>query len=153
MDKDWEINPDNYLKDDNGEFLLKLDGTPRKKSGRAKGSKGRGYNYHSQTKAKMTAKRTVKEKQRRLKAAQAKVDKYKKSITTTKKTLNKLEGKESSTILEETELKEIPDTLATEAQEDVIFRANKGPQEDFLASSETDVLYGGAAGVVSPMLC
>ncbi len=146
MDKDWEINPDNYLKDDNGEFLLKLDGTPRKKSGRAKGSKGRGYNYHSQTKAKMTAKRTVKEKQRRLKAAQAKVDKYKKSITTTKKTLNKLEGKESSTILEETELKEIPDTLATEAQEDVIFRANKGPQEDFLASGETDVLYGGAAG-------
>tara|TARA_S200000501_G_scaffold335617_1_gene340398 strand:- start:761 stop:2440 length:1680 start_codon:yes stop_codon:yes gene_type:complete len=146
MDKDWEINPDNYLKDDNGEFVLKLDGTPRKKSGRAKGSKGRGYNYHSQTKAKMTAKRTVKEKQRRLKAAQAKVDKYKKSITTTKKTLNKLEGKESSTILEETELKEIPDTLATEAQEDVIFRANKGPQEDFLASGETDVLYGGAAG-------
>jgi hypothetical protein len=28
----------------------------------------------------------------------------------------------------------------------VIFKANEGPQEDFLAASETDVLYGGAAG-------
>ena len=32
MSEDWEINPDKYLKDENGEFLLKLDGTPRKKS-------------------------------------------------------------------------------------------------------------------------
>ena len=40
--KDWEINPDNYAKDENGEFILKLDGTPRKKSGRAKGSRVRG---------------------------------------------------------------------------------------------------------------
>ena len=29
---------------------------------------------------------------------------------------------------------------------DVIFEANPGPQEDFLASSEQEVLYGGAAG-------
>lgn len=146
MSEDWEINPDKYLKDENGEFLLKLDGTPRKKSGRTKGSKSRGYTYHSQTKAKMTAKKSVKQKEKRLKAAQAKVERYKKSITKTKKTLNKLEGKESSTILEDVDLKDIPETLATEAQEDVIFRANKGPQEDFLASGETDVLYGGAAG-------
>ena len=139
MSKDWEINPDKYLKDENGEFLLKLDGTPRKKSGRTKGSKSRGYTYHSQTKAKMTAKKSFKQKEKRLKSAQAKVERYKKSITKTKKTLNKLEGKESSTILEDVDLKDIPETLATEAQEDVIFRANKGPQEDFLASSETDV--------------
>ena len=88
--KDWEVNPDNYAKDENGEFILKLDGTPRKKSGRAKGSKGRGYTYHSQTKAKMTAKKQVREKEKKLKAAQNKVDNYKKSISRTKKTLNKL---------------------------------------------------------------
>ena len=41
---DWDENPDNYAKDANGEFILKVDGTPRKKSGRAKGSKSRGYN-------------------------------------------------------------------------------------------------------------
>ena len=146
---DWDVNPDNYAKDENGEFILKLDGTPRKKSGRAKGSKGRGYNYHSQTKAKMAAKRQVREKEKKLKAAQNKIDNYKKSISKTKKTLNKLENKESSIegkIIEDVELQNIPETLAQEAQEDIIVKANEGPQEDFLAAGETDVLYGGAAG-------
>ena len=56
----WDINPELYLTDDNGSFLLKKDGTPAKKAGRAKGSKGRGYNYHSKTKAKLDAKRVVR---------------------------------------------------------------------------------------------
>ena len=146
MDKDWDINPDSYLKDKEGNFILKVDGTPRKKAGRAKGSKGRGYTYHSQTKAKMDAKKSVREKNKKLKAAQAKVDNYKKSITKTKKTLNKLEGKDASNVIEDVELKLVPPSLATEAQEEVIFKANEGPQEDFLAAGETDVLYGGAAG-------
>ena len=63
--KDWDINPDNYQKDSNGDFILKVDGTPRKKAGRAKGSKGRGYNYHSATKAKMASKRSIKDKEKR----------------------------------------------------------------------------------------
>ena len=88
MDKDWDINPDSYAKDEEGNFILKVDGTPRKKAGRAKGSKGRGYNYHSKTKAKMDAQKKVREKQRKLKAAQTKVSNYKKAISTTKKTLN-----------------------------------------------------------------
>ena len=146
MDKDWDINPDSYIKDEEGNFILKVDGTPRKKAGRAKGSKGRGYTYHSQTKAKMDAKKSVREKNKKLKAAQAKVDNYKKSITKTKKTLNKLEGKDASNVIEDVELKLVPPSLATEAQEEVIFKANEGPQEDFLAAGETDVLYGGAAG-------
>ena len=41
---DWEINPDNYQKDENGDFILKLDGTPKKKMGKVKckieGTKG-----------------------------------------------------------------------------------------------------------------
>ena len=49
----WELHPENYATDDSGEFILKKDGTPRKRSGRAKGSKGRGYNYHSETKARI----------------------------------------------------------------------------------------------------
>jgi hypothetical protein len=146
---DWDENPDNYAKDDNGEFILKVDGTPRKKSGRAKGSKSRGYNYHSKTKAKMAANKTVREKEKKLKAAQNKINGYKQSISNTKETLNKLENKESSTrgkIVEDTVLESLPAQLAAEAKEEVIFRANEGPQEDFLAAAETDVLYGGAAG-------
>ena len=146
MQNDWDVNPDDYLKDEAGALVLKVDGTPRKKAGRAKGSKGRGYTYHSETKAKMDAKKKVRANSKKLKAAQAKVEGYKKTITTTKKTLNKLEGTGSSNIIEDVELASIPSALAAEAQEDVIFKANEGPQEDFLAAGETDVLYGGAAG-------
>ena len=49
MQDDWDVNPDNYLKDEEGNFVLKVDGTPRKKAGRAKGSKGRGYTSVSYT--------------------------------------------------------------------------------------------------------
>jgi len=143
---DWELNPDNYAKDESGEFILKVDGTPRKKSGRAKGSKGRGYTYHSRTKAKMDATKAVKEKKKKLKSAQNKVDSYKQSIKTTTKALNKLDGNAVSNVIEEQELGNLPKALAEEAKEEVIFKANEGPQEDFLAASETDVLYGGAAG-------
>tara|TARA_R110002153_G_scaffold246400_1_gene402271 strand:+ start:337 stop:2037 length:1701 start_codon:yes stop_codon:yes gene_type:complete len=147
LDKlDWEVSPENYATDENGEFVLKKDGTPKKKAGRAKGSKGKGYNYHSETKAKLSAKRTVRAKQKKLKAAQGKVDNYKKSIENTKKTLDVLSDSEKSKLFSAEELEALPKSLREEAEESVIFKANEGPQEDFLASSETDVLFGGAAG-------
>ena len=146
MQNDWDVNPDGYLKDEEGNFVLKVDGTPRKKAGRAKGSKGRGYTYHSKTKAKMDAEKKVREKKKKLKAAQAKVDGYKKTISKTNKTLIQLANDKASKIISSEDLEDLPKALATEAQEDVIFKANEGPQEDFLAAGETDVLYGGAAG-------
>ena len=145
-ENDWDINPDNYVKDDDGQFVLKLDGTPRKKGGRVKGSKGRGYTYHSETKAKLNAKKSVKDKEKKLKAAQSKIDNYKKSISKTKKTLSKLENGNATKLVSADELDDIPTALQAEAQENVIFKANEGPQEEFLAAGETDVLYGGAAG-------
>jgi len=36
--KEWEVNPENYMVNSDGSFLLKKDGTPRKKSGRPLGS-------------------------------------------------------------------------------------------------------------------
>lgn len=39
-----------------------------------------------------------------------------------------------------------PAEYDVEEAQKVIFKANPGPQEDFLASSEQEVLYGGAAG-------
>ena len=143
---DWDINPDNYLKDDKGDFILKMDGTPRKKAGRAKGSKGKAYNYHSATKAKLASKRIIKEKEKKLQAAQSKITNYKKSIATNKKTLDKLENNKASKVTDAKELEELPKQLKIEAEENIIFKANEGPQEDFLAAGETDVLYGGSAG-------
>tara|TARA_A100000171_G_C2138425_1_gene152413 strand:+ start:3339 stop:5018 length:1680 start_codon:yes stop_codon:yes gene_type:complete len=144
---DWDENPDNYLKDDKGAFILKQDGTPKKKPGRPKGSKGRGYNYHSETKAKIKARQEVRGKQKKLAQVRTKLKNYEKSYSTSKKTLQKLEGTEAESegkITTTTE--DLPKALKTVAEENVIFRPNDGPQTDFLAASETDVLYGGAAG-------
>ena len=94
----------------------------------------------------MDATKTVKEKEKKIKAAQSKIDNYKKSVTATKKTLNKLENENAQKLVSADELDNVPTALQAEATEDVIFKANEGPQEDFLAAGEIDVLYGGAAG-------
>lgn len=145
---DWDINPDNYMRDDNGDFILKKDGTPKKKAGRPKGSAGRGYNYHSKTKAQIDARKNVRKKQKRLAQVRTKLENYKKSLDTSKKTLQKLEGTEAKSEgkITTTDPDDLPKSLRTVAEENVIFRPNDGPQTDFLAASETDVLYGGAAG-------
>ena len=39
-----------------------------------------------------------------------------------------------------------PEPIDVAKAQDIIFQANPGPQEDFLASYEQEVLYGGAAG-------
>ncbi len=145
---DWEENPDAYMRDDNGDFILKKDGTPRKKTGRPKGSTGRGYNYHSKTKAQIEARKTVRKKEKRLAQARTKLENYKRSLDTSKSTLNKLEGTEAKSEgkITTTTTADLPKALRTVAEENVIFRPNDGPQTDFLAASETDVLYGGAAG-------
>ena len=144
---DWEENPDAYMRDDNGDFILKKNGTPRKKSGRPKGSSGRGYNYHSETKAKIDARKAVRKKEKRLAQVRTKLENYKRSLDTSKSTLNKLEGKEAKSEGKiTTTTADLPKALRTVAEENVIFRPNDGPQTDFLAASETDVLYGGAAG-------
>ena len=145
---DWEENPDAYMRNDNGDFILKKDGTPRKKTGRPKGSSGRGYNYHSETKAKIDARKVVRKKEKRLAQARTKLENYKRSLDTSKNTLNKIEGNEAKAEgkITTTKVDDLPKALRTVAEENVIFKPNDGPQTDFLAASETDVLYGGAAG-------
>ena len=144
--KDWEINPDKYLKDEDNNFIFKVDGTPRLKGGRPKGSKGRGYNYHSQTKAKLTANRVIKDKQKKIAKTESKLHAYKESLKNTKQTIKKLENSDSDKIITPEELSNTPKQVQQEAKENVIFAPNEGPQTEFLAAAETDVLYGGAAG-------
>jgi hypothetical protein len=141
---DWEINPDDYLKDADGEFILKVDGTPKKKPGRPQGSKGRGYNFHSKTKAKQRTEKKLREKRKKIALARTKIANYKKDIEQTKKTLSVLDGKKR--LITDEFLDDLSPTAKKEITQDIIFKANEGPQEDFLAAGETDVLYGGSAG-------
>jgi hypothetical protein len=141
---DWEINPDDYLKDADGEFILKVDGTPKKKPGRPQGSKGRGYNFHSKTKAKQRTEKKLREKRKKIAQARTKIANYKKDIEQTKETLSVLDGKKR--LITDEFLDDLSPTAKKEITQDIIFKANEGPQEDFLAAGETDVLYGGSAG-------
>ena len=141
---DWEINPDNYLKDNDGNFISKVDGTPKKKPGRPQGSKGRGYNFNSKTKAKQRTEKKLREKRKKIALARTKIANYKKDIEQTKETLSVLDGKKR--LITDEFLDDLSPTAKKEITQDIIFKANEGPQENFLAAGETDVLYGGSAG-------
>ena len=147
--KDWEVNPDDYLKDEDGNFILKVDGTPKKRGGRKKGSKSRGYNYSRATQARMKANKAVREKEKLIAKAEAKLKSQKNTLKASRSTLAKLDNQETfkeGKILTEDTVEHLPKKVKEEALENVIFRPNEGPQTDFLAAPETDVLYGGAAG-------
>ena len=74
--KDWEIYPERYVTNEDGSFVLKKDGTPKKKSGRPQGSSSQ-YNYHSSTKAKMQARRAVSKQKKDIKNLTNKLEKKK----------------------------------------------------------------------------
>ena len=144
--EDWKENPQNYLTNEDGSFVLKKDGTPRKKTGRPKGSKSRGYNFHSETKAKIKARRTIRTKQKSADKLKQRLDAKRDSLNASKETLRKIEKKVNNKVITEDTLKKVSKSLKQEVEENVIFKANEGPQTDFLAAPERDVLYGGAAG-------
>jgi hypothetical protein len=125
-------------------FILKVDGTPKKKPGRPQGSKGRGYNFHSKTKAKQRTEKKLREKRKKIALARTKIANYKKDIEQTKETLSVLDGKKR--LITDEFLDDLSPTAKKEITQDIIFKANEGPQENFLAAGETDVLYGGSAG-------
>ena len=144
--EDWKQNPQNYLTDEDGNFILKRDGTPRKRTGRPKGSKSRGYNYHSETKAKIKARRAVRTKEKGAEKLKQRLDAKRDSLNASKETLNKLNKKTTNKVVTEDILDKVPKALKEEVNDNVIFKPNNGPQTDFLAAPERDVLYGGAAG-------
>ena len=143
---DWDDNPDLYQKDENGNFLLKKDGTPRKIGGRPKGVKNRAYNFHSETKQKIKKRRAVRTKEKKIAEIERKLISHRQSLKKSKHVAAQLDKDNISKIITEDELSSIPKSLKDEATTNVIFSPNEGPQTEFLAAGETDVLYGGAAG-------
>ena len=144
--EDWTKNPNSYITDDDGNFILKKDGTPRKKTGRPKGSKGRGYNFHSETKAKIKARRAIRTKEKSAERIKSRLDAKRDSLNASKETLGKLESPNKNKVVTEDTLDKVPKALQEEVKDNIMFVANEGPQTDFLAAPERDVLYGGAAG-------
>ena len=134
--EDKENNSEKYLTNPDGSYILKKDGTPRKKPGRPKNSELSGIKLALQAKKKLDKKSTkAKKLTRKLARVQKELEIEEKVLT--------------SNVLTESETKKLPDPIQEHIDETggyVAFMPNEGPQTDFLAASEKDVLYGGAAG-------
>ena len=86
---------------------------------------------------------------RKAKLAKAKKALYVKErkVKAQEQVIKKATEQSTSHIVTEEELNEVPvDVQAQIRDAKVVFSANEGPQTDFLAADEKDVLYGGAAG-------
>lgn len=73
----------------------------------------------------------------------------KRSLTATKKKISALNGEEEDVPSAPPKQGQFSDTLDFQAQpkeKEVVFSPNPGPQTEFLAAPEREVLYGGAAG-------
>jgi hypothetical protein len=135
--RDWETNPHLYLQDDEGNFVLKKDGTPKKKAGRPQ---------TTTEKAIKAARSTVSRKQRNIEKLEQKLNNARQSFKKQKETIQKLDQTLEGPITED-ELDTLPKAVKENLNNHkVLFHANEGPQTNFLAAGEKDVLYGGAAG-------
>ena len=148
--KDWDLHPEKYLLEEDGvTFKLTKAGLPRKKGGRPKGRTSN-YHYSSSTKAKINSRRSVSKKKKRIKQLQNQIQSHKTSLKKQKKVLTKLDKKTDNQIVLDTDLEALNPSAQAHIQhnpeESVVFHPNEGPQTEFLAAPEKDVLYGGAAG-------
>tara|TARA_A100001391_G_scaffold188930_1_gene159866 strand:+ start:347 stop:2119 length:1773 start_codon:yes stop_codon:yes gene_type:complete len=92
------------------------------------------------------AKKLKKKKETLLKEKKALKQKENR-LTNEETVIKKLHSSKTSNILTEDEVENTSDLIQeTIKNSNVIFHANEGPQTQFLAADEKDVLYGGAAG-------
>jgi len=126
---------------------------PKRKAGRPK----KDPNAPKQTYQLSTAERARRGAQKRLRAAKKKATQATKKAEAQRDYARKLEktiGKvekgingDGSTVVDMGDLSVLPESVSELVQDsEIVFQPNAGPQEEFLAASEQDVLYGGAAG-------
>jgi len=121
------------------------------KQEREEQGKGSKYRYSRAQKAKIASRRSVKSKQTRIEDLDKKLRAAKASLTQQTKVQSKLDepldaSTDTGKVLIEDELELLTPNTQEIVDSKIIFRPNEGPQTDFLAAPETDVLYGGAAG-------
>ena len=115
----------------------------------------RQYNYSFEQKAKIASRKAVKEKEREIQRLRKNLENKTTRLKVKKEALavvHKAETNQKSksgTIMDEAHYKSLPKSvkdLLEEEKDRIVFKPNTGPQTEFLAAPEQDVLYGGAAG-------
>ena len=118
------------------DYILEESKPIKKKVGRPKNSE------LSSIKLALQAKKRLDKKNQKVKKLTRSLAKVKKEVKQEEKVL-------TSNVLTESETKVLPDSIQEHLDTTgsyVAFMPNEGPQTDFLAAAEKDVLYGGAAG-------
>ena len=133
---DNKKNPTKDLTNVEKDYILKESKPIKKKIGRPKNSE------LSNVKLALQAKKRLDKKNQKVKKLTRSLAKVKKEVKQEEKVL-------TSNVLTESETKVLPDSIQEHLDTTgsyVAFMPNEGPQTDFLAAAEKDVLYGGAAG-------
>ncbi len=117
------------------DIYVRITGAPRVTAKTKKYMETKFQNRPKTAREKRTAE--AKDKLRILKSTQTKIEKKLASLTEDREAPKYVVPEKNDVPLEQ------PDDLAGKK---IIFRPNPGPQEAFLAASEQEVLYGGAAG-------
>ncbi len=144
-----------YLTDRNDSVILNKEEAPKRKRGRPKGSKSSLFSS-ADKKKQQAAKRTLKDKRSTIEKLEKKLRSKKESLRQQEETVRKFENSsdeqavsKQGKVVTEKEVGSLPDSVQQHLDATnsfVAFMPNEGPQTDFLAASEKDVLYGGAAG-------
>ena len=144
-----------YLTDRNDSVILNKEEAPKRKRGRPKGSKSSLFSS-ADKKKQQAAKRTLKDKRSTIEKLEKKLRSKKESLRQQEETVRKFENSsdeqavsKQGKVVTEKEVGSLPDSVQQHLDATnsfVAFMPNEGPQTDFLAAPEKDVLYGGAAG-------
>ena len=116
----------------------------------------RQYFFSQEQKTKMAARKAIREKERELKKIAKKLDNTKQRLKHKKEALgavdqaiNPNEKSKTGSVVEKGKLDKLPKKvkeLLEKEKDRIVFKPNDGPQTEFLAAGEQDVLYGGSAG-------
>ena len=117
----------------------------------------RQYNYSFAHKAKIASRRAVKDKEKEIKKLRKNLENKTVRLRAKKEALNIVQKGEQQIetkskkglVMEEGQYNVLPKSvkeLLEKEKERIVFKPNDGPQTEFLAAPEQDVLYGGAAG-------
>ena len=112
------------------------------------GKQRRQYNYHSTVKKARESRRRITKAKKEISTLETKLNNKKTKLKQKQKVFTKLseDPNKVTTTGKIVDVESITEVFKDDIEQAVVFAPNEGPQTEFLAASETDVLYGGAAG-------
>ncbi len=112
------------------------------------GKQRRQYNYHSTVKKARESRRRITKAKKEISTLETKLNNKKTKLKQKQKVFTKLseDPNKVTTTGKIVDVESITEVFKDDVEQAVVFAPNEGPQTEFLAASETDVLYGGAAG-------